>query len=233
MFPSHYSASADHGTVRDETLQRCPREHEPPGPLGCLAVRAIQGMVAEFYVLCGRTINVPLAEASDDLIELRIDLIQEELDESVRAMRSSDVLAIAQEFADLAYVTAGVAVDLALTIPPCRPMLGSLVADAGQVIVALALRSQDLPDHLARLMGTLYRYADVYGIDLDAAVSEVHRANLRKVGPDGRVHIRPDGKILKPGGWQPPDLRCAVLDFTVPTGEHQDPPWWLDGIRGA
>lgn len=232
MSDSRSHATRDHGTVRSETL-RGPREHEPPGNLTGLAVRAIQDKVAEFYVLCGRTINVPLAEASDGLIELRIDLIQEELDETVRAMSAGDALAIAQEFADLAYVTVGVAVDLALTIPACRPALGSLVADTGQVIVALALRSRDLPDHLAQLMATLYRYADVYGIDLDAAVAEVHWANLRKVGPDGRVHIRPDGKILKPDGWMGPDLRCAVLDFAVPTGGHQAPPWWLDGIREA
>lgn len=232
MSDSRLHATHDHGTVRTETL-RGPREHEPPGYPTGLAARAIQDMVAEFYVLCGRTINVPVAEAPDDLIELRIDLIQEELDEVVRALRSGDVLAIAQELADLAYVTAGVAVDLALTIPAAKPLLGSLVADCGRLVVALSLRSRDLAGDLARLMATLYRYGAVYGVDLDAAVAEVHRANLRKVGPDGRVHIRPDGKILKPPGWQRPDMRCAVLDFTVPTNGHQAPPWWLDGIRGA
>jgi phosphoribosyl-ATP pyrophosphohydrolase len=48
------------------------------------------------------------------------------------------------------------------------------------------------------------------GIDLDAAVGEVHRANMSKIGPDGRFHVRDDGKILKGPNYQPPDMRCAL-----------------------
>jgi predicted HAD superfamily Cof-like phosphohydrolase len=40
--------------------------------------------------------------------------------------------------------------------------------------------------------------------------AEVHRSNMAKVGPDGKVHIRPDGKIMKPAGWIPPDLRKVL-----------------------
>jgi predicted HAD superfamily Cof-like phosphohydrolase len=36
--------------------------------------------------------------------------------------------------------------------------------------------------------------------------AEVHRANMAKVDPDGQVLRREDGKILKPEGWQPPDV---------------------------
>lgn len=50
------------------------------------------------------------------------------------------------------------------------------------------------------------------GINLDAAVAEVHRANMRKLGADGLPSYRTDGKVLKPAGWTPPDCSSAVLD---------------------
>lgn len=43
----------------------------------------------------------------------------------------------------------------------------------------------------------------------DAAFREVHSANMRKL-TDGRPVKREDGKILKPRGWQPPDLSKFV-----------------------
>lgn len=36
---------------------------------------------------------------------------------------------------------------------------------------------------------------------------EVSRSNLQKIGPDGKVHKREDGKVLKPEGWTPPDIK--------------------------
>lgn len=40
-----------------------------------------------------------------------------------------------------------------------------------------------------------------------AAWDEVMKTNFAKVDPvTGKVHKRPDGKVLKPAGWVPPDL---------------------------
>ena len=36
---------------------------------------------------------------------------------------------------------------------------------------------------------------------------EVARSNLQKIGPDGKVHKREDGKVMKPEGWTPPDIK--------------------------
>ena len=41
------------------------------------------------------------------------------------------------------------------------------------------------------------------------AADEVTRSNLAKV-VDGKVLRRADGKLLKPGGWQPPDIAGAL-----------------------
>lgn len=46
------------------------------------------------------------------------------------------------------------------------------------------------------------------GADAEGAWREVMRTNFAKIDKStGRVRKREDGKILKPLGWQPPDLR--------------------------
>lgn len=40
--------------------------------------------------------------------------------------------------------------------------------------------------------------------------SEVAESNLAKIGPDGRLEKRADGKVLKPAGWTPPDLKGVL-----------------------
>ena len=42
------------------------------------------------------------------------------------------------------------------------------------------------------------------GVNLSLVFDEVHRANMNKKFPDGTFHVREDGKILKPPGWQEP-----------------------------
>lgn len=42
---------------------------------------------------------------------------------------------------------------------------------------------------------------------------EVMRSNLAKIGQDGRVKRREDGKIIKPEGWRAPDLAQVMDDY--------------------
>jgi predicted HAD superfamily Cof-like phosphohydrolase len=37
---------------------------------------------------------------------------------------------------------------------------------------------------------------------------EVSRSNLQKIMPDGKVHKREDGKVMKPEGWTPPNIKA-------------------------
>jgi predicted HAD superfamily Cof-like phosphohydrolase len=37
--------------------------------------------------------------------------------------------------------------------------------------------------------------------------NEVARSNLSKISPTGKVLKREDGKVLKPEGWSPPDIK--------------------------
>jgi predicted HAD superfamily Cof-like phosphohydrolase len=88
----------------------------------------------------------------EELVALRLALIDEELAELRAAIGNEDMVAVADALADLLYVTYGAAI--------------------------------------------------TFGIDLRPIFEEVHRANMAKLGGGTRA----DGKVLKPDGWQPPDL---------------------------
>jgi predicted HAD superfamily Cof-like phosphohydrolase len=64
---------------------------------------------------------------------------------------------------------------------------------------------------LADLVYVVYGYANAKGWDLDEAVRRVHENNLgRCIQPDGTVHRRADGKILKNPDYPKVDLTDLV-----------------------
>jgi predicted HAD superfamily Cof-like phosphohydrolase len=97
-----------------------------------------------------------LCDISDSLIQLRADLLEEEVGEFVDAARSRDIVGLADALADIVYVAYGSAI--------------------------------------------------TFGIDLDAVVREVHRSNMTKLGPNGEVLRRSDGKVIKSELYTPPDV---------------------------
>ena len=51
------------------------------------------------------------------------------------------------------------------------------------------------------------------GFDGEGAWNEVMRTNFAKIDPEtGKVRKREDGKVLKPEGWEPPQLAKFVGD---------------------
>jgi NTP pyrophosphatase (non-canonical NTP hydrolase) len=60
---------------------------------------------------------------------------------------------------------------------------------------------------LADVVYVAYGSAWAFGIDLDAALIEVHRAGMDKMEAGYR---REDGKIMKPPGFRPPDMSAAL-----------------------
>ena len=48
------------------------------------------------------------------------------------------------------------------------------------------------------------------GSNAEGAWKEVMMTNFAKIGEDGKVRKREDGKVLKPVGWTPPDLKPYV-----------------------
>ncbi len=43
------------------------------------------------------------------------------------------------------------------------------------------------------------------GIPPEGLFDAVQEANMNKLWPDGKPRFREDGKIIKPGGWRPPE----------------------------
>jgi len=92
----------------------------------------------------------------DKTMQLRLDLIKEELSELEEAMKTKNLKEIADALTDILYVTYG----------------------AG--------------------------YA--YGIDLDQCFKEVQRANMSKLGEDGKPIYNDQGKVMKGPNYIKPDL---------------------------
>lgn len=64
-----------------------------------------------------------------------------------------------------------------------------------------------IADCIVVLIGTALEF----GIPLPEVWDEVHRSNMAKVDPlTGDVRYRDDGKVLKPAGWTPPDIKSIL-----------------------
>lgn len=63
-----------------------------------------------------------------------------------------------------------------------------------------------IADALADIVYVAYGTACVYGIDLDAVLTEVHSSNMTKLDAAGRPIRRADGKILKGPNFREPDI---------------------------
>ncbi|GGR93573.1 hypothetical protein GCM10010269_35790 [Streptomyces humidus] len=87
-------------------------------------------------------------------------------------------------------------------------LLAEEAAEAAEVSVSGPL--DRLAHELADVVYIAYGTALVHGMDLDAVLAEIHRSNMTKLGPDGQVTRRADGKVLKGEHYLPPDV-SAVL----------------------
>ena len=94
---------------------------------------------------------------AEEMIELRIKLLREEVEEYAKAARAGDLVEVLDALADIGYILAGTIINHGM---------------------------QNIYDH---------------------DFNEVHRSNMAKL-VDGKVIRRDDGKVLKPEGWQPPQL---------------------------
>jgi predicted HAD superfamily Cof-like phosphohydrolase len=65
--------------------------------------------------------------------------------------------------------------------------------------------AKELADIIYIVCGT----AASYGIPLDRVFEAVHSSNMAKL-VDGKPIRREDGKILKPEGWTPPDIKSIL-----------------------
>ena len=116
--------------------------------------------VKTFMETFGQIVRTKPQFPDDNTMQLRFDLIQEELNELQDAMKTKNLKEIADALTDILYVTYG----------------------AG--------------------------YA--YGINLDKCFKEVQRANMSKLGKDGKPIYNDNGKVMKGPNYSAPDLKKFV-----------------------
>ncbi|MFI5962434.1 MazG nucleotide pyrophosphohydrolase domain-containing protein [Streptomyces asoensis] len=89
---------------------------------------------------------------------------------------------------------------------------GELLAEEAAEVAEVSVTGplDRLAHELADVVYVAYGTALVHGLDLDAVLAEIHRSNMSKLGPDGQVSRRADGKVLKGEHYEAPDV-SAVL----------------------
>ena len=116
--------------------------------------------VKTFMKTFGQMVRTKPQFPDEETMQLRYDLIKEELDELEQAMKTKDLKEVADALTDILYVTYG----------------------AG--------------------------YA--YGINLDTCFKEVQRANMSKLGNDGKPIYNEKGKVMKGSNYLEPNLKQFV-----------------------
>ncbi len=65
----------------------------------------------------------------------------------------------------------------------------------------------EIADALTDILYVTYGAGCAYGIDLDKCFKEVQRANMSKLGKDGKPIYNEKGKVMKGPNYLPPDLK--------------------------
>ena len=116
--------------------------------------------VRHFMEVYGQEVKTQSSFPSEKIVQLRYDLIKEELNELEYAMKTKNLKEIADALTDILYVT--------------------------------------------------YGAGFAYGIDLDKCFKEVQRANMSKLGEDGKPIFNEKGKVMKGPNYREPDLKQFV-----------------------
>ena len=96
----------------------------------------------------------------EEIMRLRFDLIKEEVSELEHAMKTKDLIEVADALTDILYVT--------------------------------------------------YGAGCAYGIDLDKCFKEVQRANMSKLGEDGKPIYNEKGKVMKGPNYSKPNIKQFI-----------------------
>lgn len=72
------------------------------------------------------------------------------------------------------------------------------------------LEAEDLVEQADAMIDVMYFALGTLvemGVKPDALFDIVHQANMSKLWPDGKPHYAPDGKTMKPAGWEDPHAK--------------------------
>jgi predicted HAD superfamily Cof-like phosphohydrolase len=182
--------------------------------------------VAEFHKAFGHPIGTSPNLPDQSIRDLRISLIDEELEEYCAAFASNDRIEMADALADLLFVLAGAAV--VYGVAPHEPIISPYdglapLANLSSTFdlslrdeYAVYLRAEHDNDLEAIAVAICHMMTEIFGIarqsaiPINAVFAEVCRSNLSKLDEHGKPILRADGKVLKSNLYSPPDI-AAVL----------------------
>lgn len=177
-------------------------------------------LVKEFHL----TYDQPVRDVPQfDVVEkpMRHSLIDEEVGEFIDACMDHDFVEVIDALADIVYVVCGAAithgVQVSVAIPrpvflPAPPTEYIFDTNLGNKLVAINIaihradNADELKKHWEEMILTCYDYSFMLGIDLDEVLTEVQASNLSKLGENGEVLRREDGKILKGPNFFVPNI---------------------------
>lgn len=94
--------------------------------------------------------------------------------------------------------------------------LNLIEEEVGELRVAIAgCDDVETFDAILDIIVVCIGYGLSRGWPMVAGWEEVMRSNFAKVGANGFVERRADGKILKPYGWTAPDLQRVLQDYAA------------------
>lgn len=198
-------------------------------------MRSMEFMLVEFHRSFGATINTVPTVPSDRDRTMRHRLVTEELGETRDALVAGDFPAFVDGLIDSLYVLVGTNVTYGLlTVQPiyCLPIRApGFPMEYGKNIIAGILdgmmKVADLvldPEKntavdtmvvelaMNKLIADCLSLLHLCSVDAMHVFAEVHLANMRKLGPDGLPLKREDGKVMKPVGWTPPEIKRVLAD---------------------
>ena len=89
--------------------------------------------------------------------------------------------------------------------------MGLIIEEYKELVVAFGNRDlTEIADACADLKWVIEGLEHTLKIPQQEVWDEVARSNLAKISDDGKVHKREDGKVLKPEGWTPPDIKSII-----------------------
>ena len=93
----------------------------------------------------------------------------------------------------------------------------NLIGEETDELYAAILNSDDVEtfDAILDIIVVCIGYGLSRGWPMVEGWQEVMRSNLAKIGNDGFVKRRKDGKILKPEGWTAPDLERVLREYAA------------------
>jgi predicted HAD superfamily Cof-like phosphohydrolase len=158
--------------------------------------------------------------------QLRVKLNDEETKE---LQESKDIYEVADALGDLMYVTLGAGVSYGVSMLNPKLIL-DITEGPKQTILDLSphinlsfefLKAKNIehacisdPSELVNkpqdIYYSIFNFCCIYNLNIFPVFNEIHRSNMTKVWPDGKVYKNEYGKVIKPATYSPANIKAIV-----------------------